>query len=711
MKKVFNVTAVVVITAATAVISGTCFGSSYLRLAEALRDLFHGAVSLFCKLFGIETGIKPAVNEYSEVLRISGHLPGNAEELKARLNEYFALLLEWDNFIRYSRLCGKVVSFICFGALAGKTAINLILKLYLRLNNDYGKESLPLKAVKKIEKSVLIFVIRPMQEVCIFLKERPFILKMWLIVWIANFNLLSIAAEFVAYVLFVAESSDVSGIFVLIYKLLVDLQVIFKSVSVWGVAVLALWIFDRRRKKTALNRLARYEARNCGFVKDLPVVTLVCASMGKKKTTLITDMALSQSVMFRQEALKRLQKTDIKFGRFPWQEFEIELNACIKYGTVYNLASVKAWVEKKRGRYNSHNDAALQLYGYDVLCYGDKYNNGLYAEELFDTLSVYARLYFVYAMQSGLIVSNYSVRESTERITLGNFPLWNYYFSDTELAGRYSHILDFDVLRLGKKVKENNEKSGSFEFGVVVITEVGKERGNNLELKEVKKAVTETNQKNDLFNSWLKMSRHSATIDNYPFIKVFADEQRPESWGADARELADILHITNCGEERIALPFYDTEEMICEIVYDKIIALYTDLRYYRGDETLLVRLLKRIASAAFNRLERVRNLYGYTVLKIEKERGTRDGKREKRKYYLCNRKIYNRRFTTDCFADYFHEAALKSKTGIDDYEEYAAIKATVAELKEQNSYFMNALYKRNEENKPSATLYDKGVKR
>ena len=113
-----------------------------------------------------------------------------------------------------------------------------------------------------------------MQEVCIFLKERPFILKMWLIVWIANFNLLSIAAEFVAYVLFVAESSDVSGIFVLIYKLLVDLQVIFKSVSVWGVAVLALWIFDRRRKKTALNRLARYEARNCGFVKDLPVVTL-----------------------------------------------------------------------------------------------------------------------------------------------------------------------------------------------------------------------------------------------------------------------------------------------------------------------------------------------------------------------------------------------------------------------------------------------------
>ncbi len=104
---------------------------------------------------------------------------------------------------------------------------------------------------------------------------------------------------------------------------------------------------------------------------------------------------------------------------------------------------------------------------------------------------------------------------------------------------RHAHILDFDVLRLGKKVMENNPKVGSFEFGVVAITEIGKERGNTLELKEVKRNTDDTNQKNDLFNSWLKMCRHSATVDNFPFIKVFTDEQRPESWGADARDLCD----------------------------------------------------------------------------------------------------------------------------------------------------------------------------
>ena len=46
---------------------------------------------------------------------------------------------------------------------------------------------------------------------------------------------------------------------------------------------------------------------------------------------------------------------------------------------------------------------------------------------------------------------------------------------------------------------ENNPKAGSFEFGVVAITEIGKERGNNLELREVKKKNDETNQKKDLY--------------------------------------------------------------------------------------------------------------------------------------------------------------------------------------------------------------------
>ena len=60
-----------------------------------------------------------------------------------------------------------------------------------------------------------------------------------------------------------------------------------------------------------------------------------------------------------------------------------------------------------------------------------------------------------------------------------------------------------------------------------------------IDLRGVKKDSFECNQLNDLFNTWLKMLRHSATVSNYPFVRVIFDEQRPESLGADLREVCD----------------------------------------------------------------------------------------------------------------------------------------------------------------------------
>lgn len=130
------------------------------------------------------------------------------------------------------------------------------------------------------------------------------------------------------------------------------------------------------------------------------------------------------------------------------------------------------------------------------------------------------------------------------------------------------------------------------------------------------------------------MCRHSATVDNFPFIKVFTDEQRPESWGADARDLCDIIHIVQSGEQRLALPFYTIEEMISEWAFNRFIAMYYDFRFRRGDNTLLVHLLKCLTSWIWRRNVRVFNRFGYSILKIEKERGTMDGKPENKKYYL-----------------------------------------------------------------------------
>lgn len=674
------------------------FDKSYIRLNEGFIDLFSSIKYYVCEIFGIEHHILPTVELYSNVLEWDILLPKDFENFKVKTVQYFKLLFSSENFVLWGKQVGTTLS--NFGKIIAIILPCLLLlyfgikRLYTKTNTDYNKDTIPLLIFKKVSKVTYVPIKTIILEFIEFLKTHNYFYILWIIIWVLHLNLATILIEFIAYYLYFAVSFKLGTVYVQFRKLFIDLQVVFKTIPIWIIIPLVWLIFDRFRKNLAMNKLRHYEAKNCGFIKALPIVSITCGSMGKKKTTMVTDMALSQEVMFRQQALKILQKADMKFPHFPWICFEHEIQKCMEFGVIYNLATVKEWVSLKRSRFEKHHNANWQLYGYNIEIYGKNYNDSLKISNLFDVLETYAQAYFIYVIESSLIVSNYSIRTDNELTTLGNFPMWNIDFFPKDIVeGRHSHVLDFDVLRLGKKIIENNPKSGSFEFGVVVITEVGKERGNNLELKEIKKGNYETNQKNDLFNSWLKMCRHSATVDNYPFIKVFTDEQRPESWGADARDLCDIVTIIESSEQKLALPFYTIEEMLSDWLTNWFINLYYDFRFRRGDNTLLVYVLKSITYHICHRNLCMYNKYGYSTLKIEKERGTGKGYKKSSRYYLMNKKIYSRRFSTDCFSDYFNETARKTDIGLNDYIEYAAEKASVKELKSQNSYFINSIYK------------------
>jgi hypothetical protein len=650
-------------------------------------------------MFGIQTDNVPTVTELSQVFCNDTSLPLEFDGFKAETVSYFELLFSKDNFMGWLKellygvgAFGKIATVVLPALIV---VIFAIKQIYGSYNIKHNKDTLPLRTVKTISKLTFQPIKRFVSEYVGYISEHSAIWITWLVVWIFNLNLASIIVGFFAYYFYFAMSYRFETLYVEIVKLGIDLRVILRSFPWYVLLPLGLLIFDRIRQKAATEKLRHMEARNCGFVKDLPIVSMTCGSMGKKKTTVITDMALSQEVMFRQRAFEILQKNDMKFPNFPWIEFELELQACMSHRTVYNLATVKEWISIKHCRYNRHNDSEKQLYGYDAQRYGTTYDDKLKVSDLFDVLETYALAYFIYVIESSLLVTNYSIREDNVLVSEGNFPVWNSDFFPKRYRSnsKHAHILDFDVLRLGKKVIEENPKIGSFEFGVIVITEIGKERGNNLELKEVKKGTVETNQKNDLFNSWLKMCRHSATVDNYPFIKVFTDEQRPESWGADARDLADIVTIVKSGESKITLPFFTIEEMLYEWTFNRFINLYYDFRYRRGDNTLLIYVLKQVASSLYKHYSRLYNRFGFSTLSVIKERGVMDGKQDKCRYFLMNKKIYSNRFSTDCFSDYFNDMAKKTHVGLNDYLEYATEKASVEELKSQNSYFVNALYK------------------
>ena len=698
-RRVFNICLSVLLTAAFALLAVFVFSDSYLRFGEVVKDFGLSVGYYFCTLFGIEHNIVPSVTEYSSVMDWSILLPSDLEGFTSQSKSFFALLIDGENFASYWAKVGdvmlvllKVVAII----LPCLLVLGLVIwRLYKSGNTKHNKDTVPLKVFKSFSRCLYQPLKRAVLSYRDFLTEHRAVWIFWAVMWAFHLNAASIVTGFLAYYFYFVLSFDVANLYVQVCKLLIDLQVIFRHFPWWCIAFVCWLLFDRWRKNIAQNRLRHFEARNCGFINELPIVSMACGSMGKKKTTLITDMVLSQEVMFRQKALEILQQNDMKFPYFPWIAFEDELRRCMEHGTVYNLASVKAWIALKRSRFIRHRNAQTQLYGYDYARYGTTFDDSLKISRLFEVLETYAQAYFIYVIQSSLIVANYSVRTDNLMADNGNFPMWitDFFPKRRRPQSRHAHILDFDVLRLGRKVLENNPKAGSFEFGVVGITEIGKERGNNLELREIKKGAEDTNQKNDLFNSWLKMCRHSATVDNFPFIKVFTDEQRPESWGADARDLADIINIASCGDMRLALPFYTIEEMLSEWAFNRFLSLYYDFRFRRGDNTLLVHILKSVVSWLWRRNLRIFNRFGYSVLKIEKERGTMDGKAENKKYYLMSAKIYAQRFSTDCFSDYFNDMARRSYTGLADYLEYATEKASVEELRMQNSYFINSLYR------------------
>ena len=697
MSRRFNIVVTIVISAIFLGLTAI-FWQSYVRFGEACRDFGLSVAYYFCELIGIDYSFTPTVTEYSGVLQWEILLPSDWDGFTVSAKQYFALLIDGENFVSYWSAVGNVmliVAEIIAILLPCVLVLWLVLwRMYRHGNTDHNRDTVPLKVFKRLARWTYQPIKRAILSYRDYLSGHRAVWVCWIVLWVFHLNGASVVMGFLAYYFYFVLSFDVANLYVQVCKLFIDLQVIFRNFPWWSIVTVCWLLFNRWRKRIALNRLRHFEARNCGFINELPIVSMSCGSMGRKKTTLITDMVLSQEVMFRQKALEILQTNDMKFPYFPWIAFEDELRRCMEHGTVYNLASVKAWVALKRSRFIRHRNAQTQLYGYDYARYGTTFDDSLKISRLFEVLETYAMAYFIYVIQSSLIVANYSIRTDNAILDNGNFPLWltDFFPKNRRTESRHVHILDFDVLRLGKKVLENNPKAGSFEFGVVAITEIGKERGNNLELKEVKRNTDDTNQKNDLFNSWLKMCRHSATVDNFPFIKVFTDEQRPESWGADARDLADIINIASCGELRLALPFYTIEEMLSEWAFNRFMRLYEDFRFRRGDNTLLVHILKSITAWLWRRNLRIYNRFGYSILKIEKERGTMDGKTENKKYYLMNAKIYAKRFSTDCFSDYFNDMAKKSKTGLTDYIEYATEKATVGELKMQNSYFINLLY-------------------
>ena len=673
-----------------------------LRVFESLRDMVNSVGYYFSNIFGLDNNIKVTINNPTSMpfKNVLG-FPSSWQSFKLGWHRYWQLFLSKANVKAYFSFILDVVFICCQVILFVAPFVLLLMAIFKKSlkkeNNDYNQDSKHLRRFKRLSDIAYKPVKLTLIDFTGFIKANRYYYVIWLIIWLYAFNVASMIISFIGFYFYFVANFDLSSIFAQLYKLSVDLSVAIDFIPIWLWVIIGLFMFDVMRKKIGYMRLNHFERKNRGFINERPIVSMTCGTMGKKKTTMVTDMALSQEVMFRDKAFEKILENDLKFPYFPWINFEMALKKAIANHSVYNLATCRRFVKSKYYKWRKR-PVKYNCFSYNYDKYPMEYYDELKVVNLWQVLETYAQLYFIYIIQSSLLISNYSIRVDSVMSDVGNFPLWNsdFFESDSRLMDSYSkhaNILDFDTLRLGRKVVENNELADSFEFGVVVITEVGKERGNSIELAEKKKKDDVCNQKNDLFNSWLKMVRHSATVDNYPFVKVLTDEQRPESWGADARDLSEIVHIRESGDVQLAMPFFGLETLLHNWLEKRFNNIYYDFRYTRGDNTLFMHVIKTVFTKINNYYIKRLNSFGYCCLLLQVESGTQDGELSERKYYLMSKKIYSKRFSTDCFSDFFTQKALRSAYGIEDLPGYKGVKATFGELEKQNSYFINDLLK------------------
>ena len=220
-------------------------------------------------------------------------------------------------------------------------------------------------------------------------------------------------------------------------------------------------------------------------------------------------------------------------------------------------------------------------------------------------------------------------------------------------------------------------------------------------LKETKEKVAETNQKNDLHDAARMMIRHGAVIDGQPCVRILADLQRPEAWGAGGRELGNVMFIPEKVHMVPVLPFFSTywlTEGIFSLIKKKWNKFYADYCYRRSDETLPIYLVKNLVARISNHYERLQGMFGMETMALEVQSGRMDGALRSEKWRIMAKKDYANRYCTDCLASVF-EKAVPNTMYIDDFITYAGTLATKEECQLQNSYFQRDIHKIKDMNK------------
>ena len=626
-------------------------------------------------------------------------LPMTGGEFKVLLKVYGKTLIAKDNTVAYFRLLGDMlynVFYVCLFLMIPVIWLVLCARLiYGDIDTAHGEETRPLRAWLWIEDHMIIPTYRFCKEFFAFVKEHKWYRRAFFWLWLWNLNVLTMIGEGIAYLIYLPFAGEFSSFFVQLALLAIDATVMLKTLPWFVWVIIAFKIFDRWRRNKGYERLEEREEENQDFLREHPENILATGEPRSGKTQGITDMTISQDIIFRKVAKEKSFQRKNQFPHFPWVNLEQTIISMRKNIPTFNLAYMRDFLEtlywswkgrvildsKRRyvtwirfrnaGYTGAFNEAP---FGYDEKRYPVEYDDNLRITKLQESVQLYAEEFYIYTAPTPLSVGNYPIRFSYFWEDYGNMPLLNvdlFRRSPREImaASQWNHRFYYDMARLGRKKDPNNPYINNFELGSETIAEIGKERGNQNSRTGIKKSADECNASNDLFEMDAKLRSHGTTIDYFTYFRIFADEQRAMELLASLREIGSKVNFSKKNKkEKNLLPGFAIEEGLFRVVTTLVKKIYDFMDLRHGKQTLLMHLVKRLYAPIFNHRMRIYNTYSsYDVELTIENLAADDAEKEKRSakytYHISTKKVRSDVYDTGYFGVFYREKFKQSKMG------------------------------------------------
>ena len=237
---------------------------SLVRLAGAIWDLLLSVLKYFVVIFGFGSDWVP-----DHILQIPDvpfvpFIPLDPEDLSGLWSRFFTLLFDADRFLLYNlRFLNGLVNVQRF--LLPVVILFLVLRFWTsgtadEENDDFGKKSKGVLRVEWMQRKILA----PVKS---FLTSwwtslRFWILVTWFVVIAAGLNILTVLVEAVASLFWFSVSVDFPFLYTGIYKLLLDLTIMFSTLPAIVWIFLGYVLFCIIRRSVAFRRLEAMEAAN-----------------------------------------------------------------------------------------------------------------------------------------------------------------------------------------------------------------------------------------------------------------------------------------------------------------------------------------------------------------------------------------------------------------------------------------------------------------